>query len=310
MVCNKKGSGRLDWNVDDVPIFVAVVDNNGITAAARALGMPKSTVSTAISRLEQGLGLRLLDRNSRKLRVTGEGETFYRQSQLIMDQVRETSATMAGMTAEPRGRVTVALPPAFCQEIIAPRLADLRQAYPKLVVDFIVTPHGVPLLRDQVDLAVAVGPLDDSELISRNLLSGPLIWVASPAYAAAHRIGPSVEDLRSHIQVCESRYGLDRMPVHVSGQAGQIDLYRGIARVNNPLVVRSAVLGGAGVAPLPLHYCRAQLAEGSLVELCQHISFDVSASVLSVVYPGRRLLSPRVRAFLDFITEACKAYSA
>ncbi|WP_010141846.1 LysR family transcriptional regulator, partial [Oceanicola sp. S124] len=83
--------------MDDLPVFVAVVDRNGITAAAKTLGMPKSTVSAALARLEAGLGLRLLERNSRSVRVTGEGETFYRQAQLILEQVRETDAAMAGL---------------------------------------------------------------------------------------------------------------------------------------------------------------------------------------------------------------------
>ncbi len=300
----------MSWKIDDVPIFLAVVDNDGISAAAARLAMPKSTVSTAITRLEQALGLRLLDRNTRNLRVTAEGQTFYDQAQLIMDQVRETSATMAGMTAEPSGRVTVALPPAFSQEIFAPRLARFRQAHPRLVVDTIVTPQAVPLLRDQVDLAVAVGPLDDSELISRTLISGPMLWVTSAAYSADTDLGSDLSDLVAHVQICEHRYGSGRMAVRVHGKPGTIDLHRNVSHVNNPLVVRSAVLGGAGVAPLPRHYCRAQLASGELVEVFRHVTFDTEASTLSAVYPSRRLLSPRVRALLDFLTEISRPYSA
>ena len=300
----------MNWKIDDVPTFLAVVDRHGITAAAKVLGQPKSTVSNAIARLEQGLGFRLMDRNSRSLRITREGEIFYRQAQLIMEQVHEANATMAGMNAVPTGRLNAALPPAFCQEIVAPRLADFRAAYPQITLDLVITPQGSALLRDQVDIAVVVGPLDDSELIARTLISGPLIWVASPAYLAEHRIGPAVEDIRAHVQICEKRYGLDRMSIHVDGQASQIDLSRGIAHVNDPLVVRRAVLKGAGLTLLPQHYCREQIAEGSLVRMCEHVTFDVSASTLTAIYPSRRLLSPRVRAFLNFLTETCRGFSA
>jgi len=298
------------WNIDDVPVFVEVVERNGITAAARALGMPKSTVSTAVSRLEQGLGLRLLDRNSRNLRVTNEGETFFRQAQLIMEQVREANAVMAGMNAVPSGQLTVALPPAFCEEIVAPRLASFHAAYPALQLEILITPYGAGLLRQQAEIAVVVGPLEDSELISRTLISGPLTWVASPGYLLSHHIGEEIEEIRSHIQICETRYGLGRMPVRVDGAATHIDLLRGITHVNDPLVVRRAVLDGAGLSLLPRHYCREQIEDGSLVELCRHVSFDVSASTLTVVYPSRRLLSPRVRAFLTFLTDACKGVSS
>lgn len=295
----------MKWRIDDVPIFVAVVDQNGITAAAQVLGMPKSTVSTAISRLEHGLGLRLIDRNSRNLRVTTEGEAFYRQAQLIMDQVREADATAAGLSAEPTGRLTAALPPAFTQEIVAPRLAEFRARFPKVELDIVVTDHGAELLRGQVDLAVVVGPLEDSELIARTLITGPLVWVVSPDYQARHRIGDSLDDIRGHIQICEKRYGRARMPVHVNGQATRIDLDHGIAHVNDPLVVRRAVANGAGLSLLPHHYCREPLADGTLVEVCRHVTFDLAASTLTAVYPHRRLVSPRLRAFIDFLTTAC-----
>ena len=107
-------------------------------------------MSTTVARLEQALGLRLIDRDSRNLRVTPEGETFYRQSLLIMEQVREADATVAGLSASPAGRLAAALPPAFTEEILAPRLAEFRARYPLIELDLIVTGHGFELLRDRV----------------------------------------------------------------------------------------------------------------------------------------------------------------
>lgn len=295
----------MRWKIDDVPVFVAVVDQNGITAAAKTLGMPKSTVSTTLTRLEQGLGLRLLDRNSRNLRITREGETFYRQAQLIVEQAREADAMMAGHNTVPSGRLSVALPPAFCQEIVAPNMVAFRDAYPAIELDLIITSHGVELLRDLADIVVVVGPLEDSELVSRTLISGPLVWVASPQYLAENSVGNEPKSIVSHIQMCEKRYGLTRMPVHVDGSAANIDLSHGISHVNDPLVVRRAVMNGAGLSLLPRHYCREQLSQGSLVEICQHVTFDLAASKLTAVYPSRRLMSPRIRAFLEFLNEVC-----
>lgn len=295
----------MKWKIDDVPVFVAVVDQNGITAAAKVLGMPKSTVSTTLTRLEQALGLRLLDRNSRNLRITREGETFYRQAQLIVEQVREADAMMAGHNTVPSGRLSVALPPAFCQEIVAPKLATFRAAYPAIELDLIITSHGVELLRDLADIAVVVGPLEDSELVSRTLISGPLVWVACPEYLVDNPVGDDPKSIISHVQMCEKRYGLARMPVHVNRDAINIDLSHGISHVNDPLVVRRAVMNGAGLSLLPRHYCREQLSQGSLVEICQHVTFDLSASKLTAVYPSRRLMSPRIRAFLEFLNEVC-----
>lgn len=294
----------MRWNLDDLPVFVAVVDRGGITAAADALGLAKSTVSTTLARLEASLGLRLVDRTSRALRVTPEGETLYARAQLILDLGRETEALMTGLAARPAGRLAVALPPAFAQEIVAPRLAGFRAAFPDVVFDITITSHGIDLLRDRVDVAVVVGPLDDSEFIARTLRSGRLVWVTSPGYLAAHEIGPAASDVAGHVQVCEKRYGLARVPVHIDGVAGRIDLDHGVTHINDPLSVRRAVLAGAGVSVLPEHYCREALAEGALVEVAPHITFDSTASKLTVVYPSRRLMSPTLRAFLDFLDDA------
>ncbi len=299
----------MKWQLNDLPVFLAVVEQGGISAAARSLGLSKSGVSVVLTRLEQSLALRLLDRSTRSLRVTAEGEAFYRQAQLIMEQAREADAMMAGLGAAPSGKLTVALPPAFCHEMVAPRLASFRQRYPEVQLEMVVTSNGAALVRESADLAVVVGPLEDSELVSRTLLSSALIWVASPAWLATHTLGETLPEICAQVQICETRYGLRRLPIHMDGEAGQLDLTRGITHVNNPLVVRSVVLGGGGVSVLPRHYCVPQLADGSLVEVLPHIRFDLAASRLTVVYPGRKLLSPRVRAFLEFLAEVCAEWS-
>lgn len=296
----------MKWSLDDVPVFLAVVEHGGIAAAARALGWPKSTVSTALTRLEHGLGLRLLDRLSRSMRLTAEGESFRRQAQLIVDQAREADALMAGFGVVPAGRLAVALPPAFVQEKVAPRLAAFHAQYPGIELDMVITAQGAELLRDRVDLAVVVGQLEDSEWVSRSLLTGELIWVASPQWLAGHTLGETLADVRAQIQICETRYALRRMPVHVHGVPQWLDLARGISHVNHPLVVRRAVMCGAGVSMLPRHYCAESLAEGRLVQILPHIRFDLASSRLTVVYPSRRLLSPRVRVFLDFLADCCR----
>ena len=299
----------MKWQLNDLPVFIAVLEQGGVSAAARTLGLSKSGVSVVLTRLEQSLALRLLDRSTRSLRVTVEGEAFYRQALLIMEQAREADAMMAGLGAAPSGKLTVALPPAFCHEMVAPRLASFRQRYPEVHLEMVVTSNGAALVRESADLAVVVGALEDSELVSRTLLSSALIWVTSPAWLATHTLGETLPEICAQVQICETRYGLRRFPMHVDGEPGHLDLTRGITHVNNPLVVRSVVLGGGGVSVLPRHYCVQQLADGSLVEVLPHIRFDLAASRLTVVYPGRKLQSPRVRAFLEFLVEICDGWA-
>lgn len=296
----------MKWKLDDIPVYVAVVETGGITAAADALRRPKSTVSSAIARLEEGLGLRLIERNSRNLRVTPEGDAFYRKARAILDHAEEADTLASGMSATPSGHLTVALPPAFAQEVVAPELHRFFAACPDVTVQIIVTGQGLGMLHDSVDIAVVVGPQTDSDLVCRMLAGGPLIWVASPTYLAAQGLVDGIEDIRPHIRICENRYGLARMPVHIGGVASHLDLSTGIAHVDDPLVVRRAVEGGAGISPLPARYCTRAITEGRLVQVCPHIRFDMAAGTLSAVYAGRRLIPPRVRAFADFLVEVTR----
>lgn len=298
----------MKWHLDDAPVFLAIVEQGGISAAARVLGSPKSTVSTTLARLEAGLGLRLLDRSSRSLRLTAEGEAFQQQAQLLVEQAREADALMAGLGAAPAGRLTVALPPALTQDLVAPRLHEFTARYPDLQLEVVVTTQGAAMVRDRVDLAVVVGSLEDSDLVSRTLMEPELIWVASPAWL--QRQGgfcaaddPPLESLRAQVQVCETRYAQRRLALQVQGRDATLDLSKDLIKVNDPLVVRRMVLAGAGVTLLPRQYCAEWLHRGELVQVWHHVRFAQAGSRLTAVYASRRLQSPRVRVFLDFLVE-------
>jgi DNA-binding transcriptional LysR family regulator len=293
----------MDWSIDDVPVFVAVVEHNGITAAARYLEIPKSTVSTSLTRLEAGLGVRLVDRNSRNLRMTEDGEIFYRHAKQILEQVDETAAIMSGLTSVPSGRLVVALPMAFGREVVAPRLKLFKDRFPLVDLDIIITSHPVDVVRDRVDLAVVIGELHDSDVIVKPLCRGGLVWVASPDYARSHELTGGLDDLLGHIQICEKRYSDGRVPVRIGGHKRFLPIARSVIRVNDPTVVREAVILGCGVSFLPRRYCGAALEQGRLVEVFDTVHFDIEASTLSAVYPSKRLLSGRTRAFLDFLAE-------
>ncbi len=295
----------MQWSIDDVPAFVAVCEQLSVTAAAAELQLSKSTVSKALTRLEEGLGVRLLERNSRNLRITHEGEIFLQHAQRILEQVREADATMSGLTSEPQGRLVVALPMAFAREFVAPNLAHFRQRYPQVDLDVVVSSHAVDVIRDQIDLAVTVGALNDSGVVARTLYESQLVWVTSPEYADQHSLDGNELELRSHIQLCEKRYGLTKFPVRVQGSRRFLQLDRGVMHLNDPVSVREAVLNGCGISLLPDQYCKQHLSDGRLVAVYQQVRFEQEAARLSVVYPGRRLLSNKARAFIDFLFGIC-----
>ena len=299
---------KTNWQLDDLPIFIATVEQQGISAAGEHLGIAKSTVSKAINRLEEALEVKLMERNSRNLRLTSEGEAFYRHGLLVMERVEDTSAVMAGLTTEPSGRLVAAMPIAFGREILARHLPRFYKAYPNVDLELLLTSHNVDIIRDPIDLAVVIGALPDSDLVAKPLYKSKLKWVASPEYANAHHLDAANSDiasLQAHIQMVETRYRNPRFAVRAGSEKATINLAQGIAHANDPIVVREAVKAGAGVSLVPDQYCKRGLASGRLVEVFTGIQSESSAATLSVIYPGRRLLASKVRVFLQFLEEVC-----
>jgi len=294
------------WSLDDVPVYLAILEQQGISQAARQLGVSKSMVSKALRRLETALGVRLIERNSRNMRITSEGRVFQHHARLIMEQADETQAIMSGLTAVPAGRLVVALPMAFSREVVTPRLPVFHRQYPRIELEVVITSRELDIIRDQIDLAVVVGPLTDSELVVTRLYRGALVWAASPRYLARYKtLGDTLAHLHSHIRICETRYAQPRFPVRIGDREHYLNLQQGLMQVNDPLAVRDAVLNDFGIALLPLQYAHRQLESGELRAVFPQVVVEASSADLSAVYPGRRLLSNKTRALLDFLKQAC-----
>ena len=292
----------MKWQLDDIPVFVAVVQQQGITAAAEVLAMPKSSVSRTITRLEEALQLRLLERNSRSIRLTQDGEVFYRHCLQILDQVEETNACVSGLHRQPSGKLVVALPMAFGRTLIARHIAEFHQRYPDIQLELIISSHKIDLIAEQVDLALVIGPLQDSELIARPLLESPLIWISSPKYLQAQTNEICIDQLAAHIQICETRYGISKFSVSLGDHHYSLDLSQA-SRVNDSIVVRDVVCNGAGISMVPRIYCQDQLRNGELVQLFADTRFAAAASLVSAIYPSRRMLPAKVRVFLSFLEQ-------
>lgn len=291
----------MKWSIDDALVFVAVADTGGVTSAAIRLGTSKSTVSKVLTRLESALGVRLLKRNSRNVRITEEGQTFYHHARRIMEQVDEADATMSGITASPQGRLVAALPVAFAREFVAPALPQFHARYPDIELELVLANHTVDLIREEIDVSVVVGALTDSELISVPIHQGQLIWITTPAYAEKYGIGPDSTDALPHVQICEKRYGGRQIQVKVGDRNTTLNFRENLIHVNDPLIVREYVLIGGGVSFLPEQYCHRLLQRGELVRVFQGVRFQDTAAVLSAIYPGRRLMPRKTAAFLDFL---------
>ncbi len=291
----------MKWNIADLPVFVAVVEKEGISAAARALRMPKSSVSRFIQRLEDDLQVRLLERNSRQMRMTSEGEVFYKHCQLIMEQIEAADAQMNGMGHTPSGELTVSLPMAFSRHVLAGHLHRFHERYPEIQLRIQVTPTAVDLIGEHIDLAVQVGELPDSELIAVPLFETPLIWVGSPQRYKAEQRFADLEELLAQVQVCERRYNNAPLVVRYQGERQKITIDAAI-ETTDPIMVRDTVIAGSGIALLPAIYCQDAIAQKTLVQVAPDVPLDQLAKA-SAVYTSRRMLSAKTRLFIEFLKE-------
>ena len=296
----------MKWNINDLPTFVAVADLGGISAAARHLGTPKSSISRIITRLEDDIGLQLFLRDTRALRLTPDGSHVYRHARRILEQVDAATTELAGLRETPRGELTVALPMAFSREIVAPHLATFTGLYPDIRLDIRIGSTQPDLMRDQIDLAVIVGAAPDSDFMQQRLMDTPLIWIAGPAIAASLPRSFNPDRTGKTITVAETRYA--GAAVTVATPRGGSALVRldssRLVQVNDPLIVRDMVVAGCGLSFAPRIYCEAGLADGSLVQMYPDCQIEQESS-LSLLFPGHRLLPLKARVFIDFLKRIC-----
>lgn len=297
----------MQWNIADLPIFAAVVEQGGVTSAAAELRLPKSSVSRYLNRLETDLNMRLFERNSRKMRLTQEGEIFYKHAQLILEQVASADAQMNGLSNTPRGELSVSLPMAFSRLVVARHLPEFHRRYPDIHVKITVNPKPVDLIGEHIDIAVQVGELPDSDYIAVPLTLQRLIWVAHPEIADQIIDVKDLTELISAIKISEKRYNQTPLKVKFNNNSEHITLNAAI-ETTDPIMVKDCVLSQLGVGLLPSIYCRDELNSGALIEVATNVVL-VETARASAVYTSRRMLSARTRVFIDFLKEISSEFN-
>ncbi|MFA7431325.1 MAG: LysR family transcriptional regulator [Rhodospirillaceae bacterium] len=289
-------------SLSGMAVFVRVVEEESFSAAARVLGLSKSAVSKQVAALEERLGARLLNRTTRRLALTDAGTAFFERAQRILADAEEAEAAVTQLSTAPRGVLRVNAPVTFGVQHLGPLLPAFMAAYPELAVDLVLNDRFVDLVEEGFDVAVRIGRLSDSSLIARRLAPLRRLLVASPEYVAVHGAPQQPDDLRNHACLLYT-YLLRGDAWSLTGPNGRTTEVRvtGRLRANNGDVLRSALLGGMGIAYTPSFIVGRDLAEGRLVRVLPGWE-DVSAAVYAV-HPHARLVPPKVRAFVDFLAE-------
>ena len=280
--------------------FARVAETRSFSEAARRLGGSKSVVSRQVMALEAELGARLFHRTTRSLTLTEAGQGYYERVSRILADVDEANQSVTRLQAAPRGRLRVNAPMSFGIRHLAPALPAFLALHPEVEVDMSMNDRFVDLVDEGYDVAVRIGRLVESGLVARKLAPLRRVVCASPAYLAAKGVPQTPADLAAHQCLSYSNMAAsdEWSVVGAGGKPLSVEV-RGQLRVNNGDTLRIAALGGLGLVTQPTFIVGADLQAGTLVGvLSDYVAQD---GAVYAVYPHSRHLSPKVRAFVDFL---------
>ncbi|HHQ4757322.1 TPA: LysR family transcriptional regulator [Aeromonas hydrophila] len=275
-------------------LFATVVEQGSFTGAAELLGMPKSSVSQKISRLESQLGVRLLQRTTRRLSLTPQGEVYVEQCRALLALARSANLAMARLRAAPAGRVRITAPEATGTLLLGRILAEFRALYPEVVLELTLCDEQLDLVGEGYDLALRAAPLKDSSLICRRIGQVPRHLVAAPAYLAAHGTPQQLSELGRY--ACLVHTSLPVWPLQEGGWRPQ-----GACLSNSLLALRELAINEGGIALLPHHVCEGDLASSRLQKVLPELA--VPPNPFYLIYPSREHLAPALRSLMDFVAE-------
>ena len=284
--------------LSDIAVFVQVVAKGSFTAAAEQLGLSKSVVSKYVTRLEEGLDVRLLNRTTRRLSLTEAGQILYSRSVRGLEEIEAAEAEVSKLHDTPSGKLRINTPMSFGIRHIAPAMATFAQRYPQLTVDMRLDDRQVDLIEEGVDLAIRIAELPDSSLVARRLSTCRHVVCASPAYLERHGTPKAPEDLSQH-KVLTYQYQDSPNQWHMiapDGRPVSVTLHGSIA-MNNSLALLEAAKHGAGIMLTPSFVAGEAIKHGELVELLP--GYRAQELSIYAIYPERRHLLPKVKVFID-----------
>jgi DNA-binding transcriptional LysR family regulator len=280
-------------------LFARVVETGGFTAVARESGASQPTISRTIAALEAHLGVRLLNRSSRAVTLTDDGRHFYERARGALEAVAEAESSVGPRRGEPSGLLRLGTPVAFGRLHVAPRIPAFLERHPQVAVEVAMNDAFVDLVGEGLDLAIRVGDLVDPSLIARRIGIARRVTVASAAYLDRYGVPSTPADLTGHDCVIYTRLATGHR-WHFESRDGpvQVDV-QGRFRADNSEAVREAVIGGAGIAVMPVWLFQDEIERGSVRIVLER--FEPTRLPIHAVYPSRRLLAAKVRAMVDFI---------
>lgn len=289
--------------LDALTLFTRIVETRSFTRAANGLDIPRATATHAIQQLEARLGVRLLERTTRQVRPTLDGQAFYERCVHVLGELEAAEASLHPTVANPQGLLRIDMPSVHASHIVLPRIDDFHRRYPGIELVIGSGERFVDLVREGVDCVIRSGSLGDSTLIARRLAAMPQVICASPDYLAQAGTPRHPEELANHQTVKFFSAGGatdDTLDLIVDGKAREFPV-GGWISVNDAGSYAMCALRGCGLIQVPRYHFENALRQGQLVEVLSE--WPSPEMPVSALYPHRRHLSPRVRVFIDWIGE-------
>ena len=285
----------------DLRVFVRVMDRGSFSNAAKDLRLTPSAVSKLISRLEDQLGVRLLERSTRRLALTPEGETFLSRARRIVADIDEAEAEVMQARGAPRGRLRINSGTAFGLHQLAPALADFLARYPEIDVDLSITDRLVDLIEEQADIAVRSGHIPEGPLIQRKVADLQRVICAAPSYLKRRGTPHVAAELKDHDCIVVAGPGLNRWPFKSRSGVDVVEVRPRVSTDDAEAALRLAI-EGAGIIRLSDVIVGGPLRDGELTALLTD-SHYVEPFPLAAIYPAGRQRLPRVAVFIAFLME-------
>ncbi len=286
--------------LDGVAVFVEVVDAGGFTAAARNLGHSVSFVSKEITRLEDRLGVRLLNRTTRNVSPTDIGRAYYDRCRQIVDDAQDAERGITEAHENPQGLLRISAPVSFCLSYLNDALPEFLADYPDIAMNIETNDRLVDVIAEGFDVVIRAGYLKDSNLIARRLMRSRLLMVAAPDYLARHGTPQTPSDLTDHACIA---YAYKQVTTHwdfLDPEKGSVGVTVSPRVVCNSAETEIALaVAGVGISGAPSFICHREVEDGRLIPILEH--FKLPPIGVYAVYPHRAHLSAKVRVFVDFL---------
>ncbi|ELY5932563.1 DNA-binding transcriptional regulator YafC [Cronobacter turicensis] len=289
---------------DELIIFVAVVESGSFSRAAEQLNLVNSAVSRAVKKLEMKLGVSLLNRTTRQLSLTEEGERYFRRVQQVLQEMASAETELMESRQTPRGLLRIDAATPVILHLLLPMIKPFRERYPEVTLSLVSSETFINLIERKVDVAIRAGTLTDSSLRARPLFISYRKIVASPDYLARHGVPETICDLKEHICLGFTEpVSLNTWPV--ACEDGQLlEITPGMTS-NSGETLKQLCLTGNGIACLSDYMIDKEIKRGDVVELLAEYRLPVEMP-FSAVYYSDRAVSTRIRTFIDFLSEQIK----